>query len=330
MHQVLAPGYGTHRALPDADLARLALVGNYIVADQGLAHARGAAFPVDVGFILVTEMLYRAQHRIGRGLTQGTEGGITHHPGQLLQQLDVALLPFSFADPVQYAEHLPYALAARHALAAGLPGEEVEEIPGYVHHAGVLVHHDHAAGAHHRAGLIELIEIHREVEEAVGQNPSRRPAGLNRLEPLALLDAAPDIVDYPAQRHPHGHFHQAGVVHLADQGEYLGSLASLRPDAGEPVGSLVDYQGHIGPRFNVVQVARLAPDPADRGADVLRPRLAHLALDGVHQGAGFAGHEGAGAAVDGYIEAETGAEDVFTQQAVIPRLVEGMGEVFHG
>ena len=41
--------------------------------------------------------------------------------------------------------HLPDPLAARHAFATGLIGEEVKEVPGNIGEAGILIHDDHAA-----------------------------------------------------------------------------------------------------------------------------------------------------------------------------------------
>ena len=62
-------------------------------------------------------------------------------------------------DPFEDLEHAGGANPAGHALAATLFGGELEEELGEVHHAGGVVHHDHAAGAHHGAGGEQALEI---------------------------------------------------------------------------------------------------------------------------------------------------------------------------
>ena len=42
------------------------------------------------------------------------------------------------------------------------------KILGHVHHAGGIVHHDHAARAHDGAGFVERLIIHRHIQELLG------------------------------------------------------------------------------------------------------------------------------------------------------------------
>ena len=72
-----------------------------------------------------------------------------------IEALDVALLALAAADALEDLEHPLGADAAGRALAAGLVLREVEEEAGHVDHAGVLVHDDHAAGAHDGAELLQ-------------------------------------------------------------------------------------------------------------------------------------------------------------------------------
>ena len=83
---------------------------------------------------------------------------------------------------IQDAHQVPGAHAAGHALAAALLGGEVEEEAGEVDHAGGVVDDHHAAGAHHRPGRDEALEVDRLVEQALRQAAARRPAELHRLE----------------------------------------------------------------------------------------------------------------------------------------------------
>ena len=62
-----------------------------------------------------------------------------------------------------------------------------------IHHAGVFIHDDHPAGAHHRAGLGELVKVDRQVQKLFRDAAARRSAGLHGFELLAAGDAAADL-----------------------------------------------------------------------------------------------------------------------------------------
>jgi hypothetical protein len=113
-----------------------------------------------VGFVLVAEPAQCAQHRVGRRLAEAAEARVLDDAGKLLelddalearQRIVAALFARRPRDRGQDLEHPPRAFAAGDALAAALALDEVHEELGDVHHAGVLVHDDHAAAAHHRA-----------------------------------------------------------------------------------------------------------------------------------------------------------------------------------
>ena len=94
-------------------------------------------------------------------------------------------LPLPSVMRVRIFEHLPQAFPAGDALAAGFIRQELDEVAGDVDQAGVLVHDDHAARSHHRAGLGELVEADRKIQQGLGKAASRGPAGLHGLEFLA-------------------------------------------------------------------------------------------------------------------------------------------------
>ena len=71
---------------------------------------------------------------------------------QAQELVDVSVLPRAPDDAVEDLEHALGALAAGRALAARFVLREVEEEPGDVDHAVVLVEDDHAAAAHDGAG----------------------------------------------------------------------------------------------------------------------------------------------------------------------------------
>ena len=77
---------------------------------------------------------------------------------------------------------------------------------------------------------IERVVVDRQVEVLRGQAAAGRAAHLHRLEVPVARDAAADVEDDLAQRDAHRHFDEAGVGHLAGQGEDLGALAALGAD----------------------------------------------------------------------------------------------------
>ena len=95
------------------------------------------------------------------------------------------------APRLQIGEHLldpSGALAAGRALAAGLMMVEVRDGPQCADHAGVLVHHHHARGAHQGAGRAHRIEIHVDLHRLFrGEHRKRRTAGNDALE-FAVVD----------------------------------------------------------------------------------------------------------------------------------------------
>ena len=106
---------------------------------------------------------------------------------------------------------------------------KLQEVPGDVDHAGVVVEHDHAAGAHDRAGRGEALVVDRRVEELVAEAAAGGSAGLHRLELAAWQHAAADVVDHagaawcpwaprPGRRAPH----------LADEAKILVPLRASR------------------------------------------------------------------------------------------------------
>ncbi len=76
--------------------------------------------------------------------------------------------------------------AAGHALAARLRLGEAQEVTWQSRPCTVLVQDDHAAGAHDGAGGGQVLVVDRRVEELLAEAAARGPAGLHRLEALAM------------------------------------------------------------------------------------------------------------------------------------------------
>ena len=120
-----------------------------------------------------------------------------------------------------------------------------------------LVHDDHAARAHHRADLGQLVEIDAHIEVLLGDAAARGAARLDRLEFPSFGNAAADLEDDLPEGRSHGNFDEPGVVDLADQGEDLRPLAPLGTDARVPVGAPLDDERDVRPGLDVIEVRGL-------------------------------------------------------------------------
>ena len=134
-----------HRAAPRAQRAADAFFRVDFIAQQRFADFRRAFFVVNMRFVLVAEMLERAQHRIRRGFAQHAEARRVDLRRQAFQLLNVAIFPFAIADSFENIQHLARSDAAGDALAARLFLAEIEEKPRHIDHARIFVHDNHAA-----------------------------------------------------------------------------------------------------------------------------------------------------------------------------------------
>ena len=227
---------------------------------QTLANAGAAALRADVVLEFVAEVAQRGQHGVGRGLAETAERGVADHPAQFVEFVQVLLTAFAFGDAREGAQRLVQSDPAGHAFAAGFGAGELDEVAGDVDHAVVFVHHHHAARTHDRAELPQRFEIDRGIEHLVRNAAAGRSAGLHRLDVMAERSAAAaDVVDEVAERRAERHFDQAGVHHLADQGEDLGSGTGLAADLGEPRRAFGNDRRDVEPGLDVVDVGRMAP-----------------------------------------------------------------------
>jgi len=120
-------------------------------ADQRLACAGRTALIHNVSAEFVLEVAQRRHHRPRGKLPQSAQRTRFHPCGYLANGVQVLQLALSLGDAGQHLQHALPPHPAGDALAATLGGGEGEEEVGEFHYTGVLVHHDHPAGAHHRA-----------------------------------------------------------------------------------------------------------------------------------------------------------------------------------
>ena len=280
--------------------------------------------------ILLAEVGEGAQDRVRGGLAQAAEGGVLDNLGETLEALDVFHRAPAVRDAVEDLQHAAVADAAGRTLAAGLVHGEFEEELRDGDHAVVLIHDDHAAGAHHRSGRREAFVVDGDVQVLLGEAAAGGAAGLDGLELLAALDAAADVVDDLAERRAHRDFDEADVVDLAGEGEDLGTLGLLGADGGEPRRALGQDDRHVGEGLDVVDVGRTAHVAGFGRERRLERRLAALAFHRVDEGGLFAADERAGAVADFDVEVEPRAENVLAEQAVFAGLGDGNLEPLDG
>ena len=100
------------------------------------------------------------------------------------------------------------------------------------------------------------------------------------------------------------------MLDLAHHGKNLRTLRFLRSQLGVFLSAVRQDGGNGRQGLDVVQHRRLLEQAALDAADVLRARLADLALDRVHKCRGLAAHEGAAAAHDAQVQLMVAAHDV--------------------
>ena len=166
-----------------------------------------------------------------------------------------------------------------HALAAALLGGEVEEEAGHAHHAGALVHDDHAAGAHDGTRGGQFVVVDHGVELARRNAAARGSAQLDGLELPAVADTAADAKDHLTQRGAHGDLYQAAAGDLAGKREHLGALGVLGAHGSKGLAAMLDDPRHVGVGLDVVDVGRLEPVAGLCWEGRLEARHAALALE---------------------------------------------------
>src|ERR1019366_961791 len=142
------------RTISGADGAANALVMVDRKREEVATDLCGAAFVVNMFFVLVPKIAQGRQYRVRRGLSKTAEAGVLHHRGEILKFPDIISLALALADPLQNVQHLARTDTAGRAFPAALVAAEFEEEPRNINHAGVFVHYDEAARAHDGAELL--------------------------------------------------------------------------------------------------------------------------------------------------------------------------------
>ena len=116
---------------------------------------------------------------------------------------------------------------------------------------------------------------------------------------------------------------------FAAQREYLGALGFLSTHGGEPVGAFEDNLRNVGVGLHVVEHGGPFEQTFYRRERRTGSGLAAMAFDGGHQRGFLAADKCAGTQTQLNVKVESGAQDVFAQQAVFTGLADGDFQTFY-
>src|SRR4051794_16996443 len=179
----------------------MSLLGHFqLVGEEGGLHrVERAAALREVLEVLVAEVPDRALDRAHRAVGKRAERAAEDVVALVEQQVEVTLLADALLELGEHLHQPPGALTARRALAARLVLVELGPAQGRPHHAGGLVEDLERAGAEHRAGRADPLEVQGYVEVLGGEQrragPTRRP----ELQLVPLADPAREL-EQRAQR----------------------------------------------------------------------------------------------------------------------------------
>ena len=131
----------------------------------------------------------RADRTVGQGAERPAEDVVA----DVVEHVEVALLPAALLEVGQGLHQPPGALAARRALAARLVLVELGPAQHGPHHAGGLVEDLQRAGAEHRARRADTLEVEGYVEVLGGEQRGAGAARGPELQLVALAHAAGEV-----------------------------------------------------------------------------------------------------------------------------------------
>ena len=234
------------------------------------------------------EETQQARDRIRCGLAEAADGCVAQGLREGLQARGVPVVRADLFEQLLGAE------AAGRALAAGLVGEEGEQVVGDGAQFVLVREHDDRRRADEAAVGLQGVEVEREVGERGGEDAARGAAGQVGEQAMAGLHAAAVLVHQLAQRDAGGGQVHAGLVHPPRHREAAQPAAPAPALAGE--GSAGGEQRDPVQGLDVVHQRGAAEEAelGDEGRAVAR--LARLAFERLDQRRLLAADVGAGAA----------------------------------
>ncbi|KUG23941.1 hypothetical protein ASZ90_006239 [hydrocarbon metagenome] len=125
-----------------------------LLADKSITPLVG-----NVPFVFFAEILKSTENRIGCSLAETAHGCIFHCLCQLLQKNHVFRCTLAKRDVFKNFIHPLRSFTAGETFATGLVFKKIHKIFGNVHHAGVLVHNNHATRSHDGSDLCQAVVI---------------------------------------------------------------------------------------------------------------------------------------------------------------------------
>jgi hypothetical protein len=213
---------------------QIALRLKALLESEGIEAGR-TFFIHHMGNIFIPEITQGGKHRIGRSLSQATQGIFLDVISQFLQLIQVFQRSLALGDLIQDLIHTSCSDTAGRTFSAGFIHSELQEKLGDIHHTVVFIHDDQSAGAHHGADLQQVVVVDGDIHIFCRDASAGRTAGLGSLELLPVGDAAADLFDDGTESCSHGDFHQPGIIDLAAQGEDLGAFGLLCAHGCKPI-----------------------------------------------------------------------------------------------
>src|SRR5581483_5191807 len=200
--------------------------------------------PAHIGLELVAEPADRGRDGRNGRRAERADGGLAGRPvdtgadvvADVEEQVDVLRATLPRDDAGEDLLEPRGALTARRALAARLLREEAHDAVAGAHDVGVFVHHPDRARTEHGSCLAHGAGLERQVEVLLEEPRRRRAAGDERLEALAVADAA--AIDRRLDQVAEGRDAEldlvdAGLVDVTGHGEHAHALAGLGAERGE-------------------------------------------------------------------------------------------------
>ena len=122
--------------------------------------------------VLISEVSDSREHGVAGGLPQPAEGCIRQVFGQGFQKIGVPRLRPARCQIIQNDFHFFESLAAGDALPARFIRQKADEVAGNIHHAGAVIHDDHAAGPHHGSRTRQCIKVNGQIKGGFGKAPA--------------------------------------------------------------------------------------------------------------------------------------------------------------
>src|SRR5713226_3704942 len=261
----------------------------------------------------VAPLLHDADGGQRRGVAKRAEGAAQHIFGEVADKVDIFRAPEAGVEAIEHLAQPGGAFTAWNAPAAGFVRVEMHDAAGHVHHAGVFVHHHHAAGAEHRAGFGDGVVIHGNVDLGRAEERTGTAAGNDRFQLLAPGNAPGCFVDELLHVHPQRNFVNARLVDVAGDAQHTCAAVSGRAAAGVFLAAFENDGRNGAERFDVINDRRAAVEADDGREGRFNARIAALAFERFHERGFFATFVGTRAGVHDQIKIEAGAEDIVAE-----------------